>query len=55
MTPNELLILLIFKHRYYRRTPLYTQEQIRKIFMEEYTKQQKLLFYLKQNILNTSS
>ena len=52
MTPVTLLLWMIVKHKYYTTTRrvdhIYTQEQIRKIFMDEYRKQQKLLFYLKQ-------
>jgi hypothetical protein len=43
------LIWLIVKHKYYiptrRNDYIYTQAQIRKIFIDEYRKQQNLLFF----------
>ena len=48
MTPNELLLWLIFFHlKTKKRTEcsavVYTQEEIRQIFRLEYLKQQRLL------------
>ena len=48
MTPNELLLWLIFFHlKNKKRTEcsavVYTQEEIRQIFRFEYLKQQRLL------------